>query len=99
MFVSLGEILSGKYFGPTEGRADRSAIAFQIWRRSMRSISPWFLPRCLSLGRKHNPRGEGLIHLCSLVSMTAWPVASISAPANATNHGKDSIVFEGDTNV
>ena len=51
----------GKYLGPTEGRADLGPIAFQIWRCSMRSISPWLLPSCLSLRWKPTPRGEDLV--------------------------------------
>ena len=64
----------------------------------MRSISRRFLLRGLFLGRKHDLKDKVLIPLCPLVTITAWPVVSISAPANTVIHGKDSIVFEGDTN-
>ena len=72
----------GQVFG-TYGRPSRSLTdCFPDLAVLMRSISPWLLPSCLSLGWKPTPGGEGLVHFRSRVSMTGWLAATTAAPAN-----------------
>src|ERR1035438_2166790 len=60
-------------------------MAFQIWRRSMRSISPWLLLRCPSVAWEPTPRPrQNLVDFRSPLSMAGWNAAIISVPTNST---------------
>jgi hypothetical protein len=63
----------GQVFGPQERPSRSLTIAFQIWRCSMRSISPWLRPRCPSLAWEPTRGREGLVPFRSLLSMAGSP--------------------------
>jgi hypothetical protein len=70
---------------------------FQTWRCSMRSISRRQFVAASVVGGNPFP-SKCLVQFQSLLSMTGWPRAALSATANNSNRGKDSVVLEGDRN-